>query len=79
MVASGYRHFAAYLLQDKDGRIVCELERRRSERSKDIVFDVLTQWVNGFGRECNWKIFLSALKACGLTVESDHIKHHLTH
>ena len=79
MVASGYRHFAAYLLQDKDGRIVRQLEIKHGGEKSDIVFDVLAQWVIGSGRECNWRTFLSGLKACGLATESDHIKHYLTH
>ena len=74
---SSYRRFTAYLLNDKDGRIVKELEEKHKDKTGEIVYDVLCQWVNGSGRECIWKHVLLALKACGHRQEAEAIQQHL--
>lgn len=78
VVGTSYRCFASYLLRDEDGQTVQKLEKKHGENAGDIVFDVLQQWTQGKGRECNWKNLLSGLKACGRKDESEKIKKHLT-
>ena len=71
---NSYRRFAGYILKDSDGKIVEELEKKHKDNAGEIVYDVLRRWVNGEGRDCTWKILISALKASGHKQEADAIK-----
>ena len=74
IVKDSYRLFAGYILKDSDGKIVEELEKKHKDKAKEIVYDVLRQWVNGKGRDCTWKNLISGLKASGHKQEAEAIK-----
>ena len=77
IVGCSYRQFATFLLKDNDGKMVEKLEEKHKDETADIVYDVLSLWVNGRGRECTGKRVLLALKACGHRQEAEEIQQHL--
>ena len=77
-MGDSYRQFAGYILKD-GGNIVKEFEnihkqKKHKDRSREIVYDLLRQWVNGEGIDCTWKNLILALKASGHKQEAKPIE-----
>ena len=73
-VVKDYEMFAVSLLDDKTGGKLAIIKKRCLNDPKEIIVDVLTDWLQGKGVRVSWESLVTTLRDCKVSLLAQQIE-----